>query len=280
MTESTKTAAPVFDVLMAGIRTRQSVIFDRNKWRQSSDGLVTIEYRVGASGDGQKYYCFIAPDWLAHGLDGSPLDDDRVLFDGVFAKERDTGEAIREAVAAHCPHGFFAVEKFEGKHDLKLIYQHRRGQQIKAGGWQDKYPDVAQMDLVDVQGQSVTVLAVKRGFLYVQMAGVNAVKPDGNVHMLRATKVKLADVKRGGISEGVLTRAEYIKHEERRRAVNRVLIQEITGRLPPDVIKAKIKESRSDMQRHHPDRGGDPEQFIQAKRRYESLKAMRPMEAA
>ena len=278
MTESTKTAAPVFDVLMAGIRTRQSVIFDRNKWRQSSDGLVTIEYRVGASGDGQKYYCFIAPDWLAHGLDGSPLDDDRVLFDGVFAKDRDTGEAIREAVAAHCPYGFFAVERFEGKHDLKLIYQHRHGQQIKAGGWQDKNPGIAHLDLVDVNGQTVDVLAVNRGFAYVQMAGVNAVKPDGNVHMLRATKVKLADVKRGGISAGVLTRAAYIKHAEHWWAVSERIRH--SRRPPRGVIEERIKDARSEMQRHHPDRGGDPEQFIQAKRQYESLKAMRPLEAA
>ena len=258
-----KPTLPLVDALSEHNRKRDSVL-DVDK-PTGTVGLVKVRYVTGSVAEGLKYFYVLGAEGIGHDAYGNPLDDDGVLFDGVVEKDGDVIGAIREAIANHCPNGFHAVNRKYHTDSIKEVYQHRHGEQIKANGWQDKYPDITKLELVDIVGNNVTVLAIKRGVMYIQTRGVNTIKPDGNVHLLRAIKVKIKDIRERGVGNGIFTKEQYEKMTRNH--------QPRTEQPLTENIDAKLKQARSDMQRHHPDKGGDADQFIKAREEYQALKA-------
>mgnify|MGYP000058133498 CR=1 FL=1 len=254
---------PLLEVAMANTRSRKSAIdLDTNKARDFAD-LYRVVYVKGKLRSGVQYFYFKC-NALDRDVEGRALDDDLVVVDGVVDKDGDLDRAVRDAFYKHFPHGFCAVEREFTRESMNEIYQHRHGKQIKDGEGLDKHPEVAKLSLLNIVGKPVKVMAVKGGYVYVQRPGIKAVKPDGNIHLLRATKLKVRELLRMGNDNGIYTKARYAELEYERRKM---------GIESKPNVEERVKELRALMQQHHPDRGGDADEFIKAKKQYEALKA-------
>jgi len=254
---------PLIDVAMANTKSRKSAIdLDGYKVSDFAD-LYRVVYVKGKLRNGVQYFYFRC-NALDRDVEGRALDDDFIVVDGVVDKDGDLDQAVRDAFYKHFPHGFCAIARDVTRESITEYYQHRHGKQIKVGEGLDKHPEIANMTLVNIVGEPVNILAVKGGAIYVQKRKINAIKPDGNVHLLRATKLKLKEILGFGNDNGVYTKARYAELEDQRSKM---------GIDSKPNVGARVKELRSLMQQHHPDRGGDADEFIKAKKQYEALKA-------
>ena len=258
-----ETKRPLLDVAMAKTRSRKSAIdLDGYKVSDFAD-LYQVVYVKGKLRNGVQYFYFRC-NALDRDVEGRALDDDFIVVDGIVDKDGDLDQSVRDAFYKHFPHGFCAIAREVTRESINDYYQHRHGKQIKVGEGLDKHPEIAKLRLLNIAGKPVKVLAVKNGSIYAQKPGIDAVKPDGNVHMLRATKISASEILRTGNEKGIYTKDRYAELEDQRR---KMAIDSKPN------VEARVKELRSMMQQHHPDRGGDADEFIKAKKQYEALKA-------